>query len=245
MDLCYGEVCTTIDEFYKRGGRSLYLEGGEPYLWSDGQYTIEDIIKYAHYVGYYTVIIYTNGTFSIDTSADMIFISIDGLQKTHDYIRGESFNKIIRNINESNHSSLFVNFTINNINKNTLEAFCKYITQIKKIRGVFFYFHTPYYGNDDLYIDQYERSDILLRLLSYKKKYRILNSRAGLKSAIRNDWNRPLDICQVYEKGTTFTCCRFSGDPALCQNCGYLSYAEIDQTFHFRPSAIFNALKYY
>jgi MoaA/NifB/PqqE/SkfB family radical SAM enzyme len=35
------------------------LEGGEPFLWRDGQRRLEDIIAYAHAIGYYTVVVYT------------------------------------------------------------------------------------------------------------------------------------------------------------------------------------------
>jgi hypothetical protein len=54
-----------------------------------------------------------------------------------------------------------------------------------------------------------------------------------------------MDVCSVYEKGAVYTCCRYSDDPELCQQCGYLSYAEIDQTLKMKPSAIYNALKYF
>jgi MoaA/NifB/PqqE/SkfB family radical SAM enzyme len=206
---------------------------------------IEHVVEYAHQVGYLTVVIYTNGTFPMGTSADTVFISLDGLQPTHDYLRGTSFNRIMDNIHASTHTSLFINFTINAFNKNELECFCSYIDSIKKIRGTFFYFHTPYYGQDDLYIEPAERAAILRNLLKYQHKYRILNSRAGLRSALRNDWKRPLDMCLVYEKETLYQCCRYSGDPELCRNCGYLSYAEIDQTLRLKPSAVLNALKYF
>lgn len=234
-----------LHSFYKQGGRTLYIEGGEPFLWHDGHHDLEDVVEYSHSIGFYSTIIYTNGTIPIKTSADTVFISLDGLQKTHDFIRGQTFNKIMKNIYESRHPSLFINFTINNYNKNEIKDFCEQINKIDQLQGIFFYFHTPYYGYDDLYIEPVERIEILHQLLNYKSKYKILNSRAGIKSAIRNDWKRPLDICHVYEGGDVFTCCRFPGNPELCQNCGYLSYAEIHQTLRLRPSAIFNALKYF
>ncbi|HEX9971583.1 MAG TPA: radical SAM protein [bacterium] len=244
-DLSFEEISTVINSFYKQGGRSLYLEGGEPFIWRDRQYTLEDIVEYSHKIGFFTTIIYTNGTFPLQTSADTVFISIDGLEKTHDFLRGETFNRIMKNIHESKHPSLYINYTINNYNKDEIQEFCEYIHKVNQIQGIFFYFHTPYYGYDDLYLDRNKRNEILLKLLSYKKRYKILNSRAGLKSAIRNDWKRPLDICRVYEKGKVYQCCRFPGDPELCENCGYLSYAEINQTLKLKPSAILNALKYY
>ncbi len=244
-DLSFEEAMTAIHSFYKKGGRSLYIEGGEPFLWHDRQYNLDDIVEYSQKMGFLTVVIYTNGTIPIKTSADTVFVSIDGLQKTHDFLRGDTFEKIIKNIQESKHPSLYINYTINSYNRDEIGEFCEDVNAINQIRGIFFYFHTPYYGYDDLYIEPIERNEILLKLLSYKKKYKILNSRAGLKSAINNDWKRPLDICYVYEKGKMYKCCRCPEDPELCQNCGYLSYAEINQTLKLKPSAVLNALKYF
>jgi hypothetical protein len=170
---------------------------------------------------------------------------MDGLKTTNDFLRGNVFDRIMQNINESNHPSLYINFTINNINKNEVRDFCEFINSVKKIRGIFFYFHTPYYGYDNLFIDSKEKTEILTRMIKNKRKYKILNSKAGLKSAIRNDWKRPLDICKIYEGGKTFSCCRFPDNEILCRDCGYLSYAEIDQALKFKPSAILNALKYF
>ncbi len=223
----------------ERGGRTADCR-------RDGRYGIEQVVEYASKVGYFTVVIYTNGTIPIRTSADTVFISIDGLQETHDSLRGgASFDRIVDNIRRSEHPSQFINFTINRHNMAELEAFCSYVDGLEQIRGTFFYFHTPYYGHDDLYVEPAERESILRSLLQYKSKYRILNSRAGLRSALRNDWKRPLDICAVYEKGVSHKCCRYHGDPELCRNCGYLSYAEIDQTLKLKPSAVLKALKYF
>lgn len=149
------------------------------------------------------------------------------------------------NIRNSTHPSLFINFTINNHNKHELEGFLSYVHGVERIRGTFFYFHTSYYGHDELYVEPVERAVILGRLLEYKRRYRILNSRAGLQSARKNNWKRPLEICSVYEKGDSYNCCRYNADPELCRNCGYLSYAEIDQTLKLKPSAILGALKYF
>lgn len=243
--LSFDEVKRAIDAYYTQGGRCLYLQGGEPLLWRDSDRGIEDVVSYAHKTGFFTVIIYTNGTFPLDTSADTVFVSVDGLQQVHDRHRGTSFSKIMKNIDSSPHPALFINFTINRRNKDQLEEYLEYVAAIKNIRGTFFYFHTPYYGHDELYIEPDERQVILKRLIEFKRQYRILNSRAGLKSALRNDWRRPLKICSVFERESTYQCCRYPDDPELCRNCGYLSYAEIDQTLKLKPSAVFNALQYF
>ena len=244
-DLDFEEVTAAVDAFYREGGRCLYLEGGEPFLWQDGRHRLDDIVDYAHGLGYLTVVVYTNGTFPIRTSADTVFVSVDGLRATHDALRGASFDRIMSNIQDSAHASLFINFTVNSRNKDEIRAFCDHVEGVDNIRGVFFYLHTPYYGHDALELESGERHRVLNELLSLRRSYRILNSRAGLQSALRNDWARPLDMCSVFEEGAVYQCCRYSGDPKLCKQCGYLSYAEIDQVLRLKPSAITNALKYF
>ena len=244
-DLTFAQVSAAIDAFYEEGGRCLYLEGGEPCLWHDGPYGLDDVVDYAHRLGYLTVVLYTNGTFPLETSADIVFVSVDGLPVTHDALRGESYDRIMVNIRRSSHPSLFINYTINQENKDEIGKFCARMDPIDQIRGVFFYFHTPYYGQDELYVEPDERRRILHKLLEYSKYYRVLNSRAGLRSALRDDWRRPLDMCSVYEGGVVYPCCRSAGDPELCRQCGYLSYAEIDCTLKLKPSAVLNALKYF
>jgi MoaA/NifB/PqqE/SkfB family radical SAM enzyme len=170
---------------------------------------------------------------------------LDGLKKTNDFLRGESFERVMCNIIESDHSSLYINFTINNYNQAEIEDFCQHVAAIGEIHGIFFYFHTPYYGYDELYIEPGKRKEILQRLLALRRKYRILNSGAGLKSALRNDWGRPLDICRIYENEAVYECCRYPGNHELCRNCGYLSYAEVDQALKLKPSALLSALKYF
>ena len=244
-DLGFDEVVSAIDSFYHEGGRCLYLEGGEPFLWHDGRHSLDDVSRYAHERGFFTVIIYTNGMLPLRTSADTVFVSVDGLRATHDALRGKSFDRIMGNIQDATHPSLFINFTINSHNKNEVGEFCEYVDSIEQVRGIFFYFHTPYYGRDELFIERDERRRIVSKLLEYRKQFRILNSSAGLRAVLRNDWKRPLGICSVYEKGVIYECCRYSNDPEVCQQCGYLSYAEIDQTLRMKPSAIYSALKYF
>ena len=114
----FGELITVMDSFYREGGRTLYIQGGEPFVWHDGAYGLEDIVDYARRIGFLTTIVYTNGTLPLKTSADTVFISMDGLEKTHDDLRGKTFQRIIKNIHESTNPDLYINFTINNHNKN-------------------------------------------------------------------------------------------------------------------------------
>jgi MoaA/NifB/PqqE/SkfB family radical SAM enzyme len=244
-DLSFREATEALDSFYKEGGRTVYLQGGEPFLWRDGDHRLDDIVAYSKTLGFYTTIVYTNGTIPIQTSANTVFVSVDGTREVHDALRGETFERIVGHIRASNHPSLFINYTINSVNKDDIQDYCEFVDTLDLVRGTFFYLHSPYYGYDDLFLSPRERDEVLNTLLQLKEKYSILNSRAGLRSALRNDWSRPLDICRVYEQGETYECCRYSGDEELCRVCGYLSYAEIDQTLKLKPSAIMNALKYF
>jgi len=244
-EMSFQETIEVINKFYADGGRCLYLEGGEPMIWNDGSHSMEDVVSYAHEKGYYTVVIYTNGTQPLNSNADTIFVSVDGLKETHDKLRGKSFDRIIENIRESTHSSIYINYTINAVNKAEIAGFCAFIDKIPQIKGIFFYFHTHYYGYDELYLDDQTKKEILLQIINLKKKYKILNSKTGLKSAIRNDWKKNLRICQVYEQGQYYNCCRESKNGEMCKDCGYLSYAEINQALKLKPGAIMNALKYF
>lgn len=243
--VCFSEAVTIMEKFYAEGGRCLYLEGGEPFLWKENSFTFDDIVIEAKKIGFLTVIIYTNGTYPLVTKADTIFVSVDGLQPTHDSLRGKSFHRIMENIRKSAHPSIYVNYTINSVNKDDIEDFCKFTGTMPQIKGTFFYFHTPYYGYDRLFLNREMKNEVLSRLIKYKSHYKILNSTAGLKSALRNDWKKRLTICQVYEGGEYYSCCRENANEALCKDCGYLSYAEIDQTLKLKPGAIINALKYF
>ncbi|MCU0369785.1 MAG: radical SAM protein [Bacteroidales bacterium] len=243
--MTYEEATGVIDTFYARGGRCLYLEGGEPFLWKDGGHSMEDIVSYAWNKGYFAVIIYTNGTIPLESAASTVFVSVDGMKDTHDELRGKTFDKIIEHVRNSSHPSIYINYTINSVNKDDIEGFCRYIDMIPQIRGAFFYFHTPYYGYDELYLDTRQKNEVLEKLISLKASHKILNSKAGLRSAIRNDWKKNLGICSVYEEGTYYRCCRESGNEALCKDCGYLSYAEIERTLRLNPGAVMNALKYF
>jgi MoaA/NifB/PqqE/SkfB family radical SAM enzyme len=106
--LSFEDSKTLIDSFYIKGGRTIYFEGGEPFLWQDQEYKLENVVRYAKQRGYPATIIYTNGTFPLETSADTVFISMDGLKETNDLVRGNVFEKIMQNIYTSDTDKSFI-----------------------------------------------------------------------------------------------------------------------------------------
>ncbi len=244
-DLSYKDIERGLKIFYEKGIRSVFIEGGEPFLWKRDGKNLEDIIKLARKIGFRVVSIYTNGTFPIKTSADTVFVSIDGLKETNDKLRGKIYDKVMGNIKQSNHPSIIINYTINQKNHHDIEQFCQEIKGINHIKGVFFYFHTPYYGKDKLFLNLEEKKAIIKRIFKLKKKEnKILNSGACLRGVYKDNWKRPSKLCYVYADNKLYRCCRAIGNNEVCKNCGYLGYPEIIYILKLRPSAIYSALKY-
>lgn len=244
-DLTYEDANKGLKIFYNMGIRTVFIEGGEPFLWSDRDYRLEDIIQAARKIGFKVVSVYTNGTLPINTSADTIFVSLDGLRETNNSLRGNVYDRVIHNIEDSKHPNIIINFTINSANKEELEAFCDEIQKIDNVKGIFFYFHTPYYGMDNLFIPIEEKRIIIKRVLELKKrKHRIFNSTACLKSASKDTWKRPSKLCYVYANNELYQCCRAVGNKQVCENCGYLGYTEIIHILQLQPTAILESLNY-
>ena len=224
--------------------RTLFIEGGEPFLWKNEKRKLEDIVRYARSIGFRSIILYTNGTFPIETGADSVFVSLDGLKATNDRLRGRTFDTVIRNIERSDHTKILINFTINRINEAEIEQFCREIVCVKNIRGIFFYFYTPYNGRDEMFLDHERRALIIERIFILKSDgFPILNSRAALKGIQKNRWNRPTNFCYLYANNELYQCCRAIGNVDICNNCGYLGYAEIHYISRLKPSAILAGIK--
>lgn len=241
----FDEIIGGLHAFRRLGIRSVFLEGGEPFLWREGDRSLEDIVRAARKMGFLAVSIYTNGTLDIETSADTIFVSLDGMREANDRLRGPVFDKVMLNIAHSRHHSIIVNYTINSANRADVPAFCEMTHQNPNLKGVFFYFHTPYYGFDDMFIDAEGRCQVINTLLELKRRgLPVLNSYAALNAAATGKWDRPSNLCRVWERGHLYTCCRTNDRPEVCENCGYLGYTEITQLLRLRPSAILSALKY-
>jgi len=244
-DLTYEDIKRGLRVLYDRGIRSVFIEGGEPFLWRDVGYRLEDVVKLARKIGFRLVSVYTNGTFPINVSTDSIFVSLDGLKETNNKLRGNVFDKVIQNIKESKHPNIIINFTINSVNQSEIERFCEEMGKIKQVRGIFFYFHTPYYGFDELFVNLDEKRKIIKRIIALKRKgYKIFNSLACLKGVYNDNWPRPSRLCYVYANNQLYQCCRAYGNNEACKNCGYLGYPEIIYILKLRPTAIVSALNY-
>ena len=80
----------------------VVFEGGEPLLWHDGSYRLQNLVRYAreHFL---RVAVTTNGTLPLDVPAHTLWVSLDGLKETQDELRSESFDRVCSNLRTTNH----------------------------------------------------------------------------------------------------------------------------------------------
>ncbi|MDD3313622.1 radical SAM protein [Pseudodesulfovibrio sp.] len=244
-DLTFDQALGGLYRFREMGIRSVAITGGEPFHWTDGERRLEDVVKAARTLGFLAVAIYTNGTYPIESSADAIMLGMDGGRDATRRLRSDVFDRVMENVRRSNHRNIHINFTINAKNRLELDRFLEMVEAEPHLGGVFFNFHTPYYGKDELFLGREERVAIARRLVSLKRHGSpILNSRAALRAYIHDEWKRPSTVCQTFSKGKIYPCCRENANPAACRHCGYLGYLEVLQVVNWSPSAILEGFNY-
>ena len=192
----------TLHNAWRRGFRELYFGGGEPMLWRDGEHTLEDVIIEAKRIGFFHVHIYTNGTIGLESSADLIWVSMDGLPGTFELRRGDYFYRVEGAVRKSPHVKVAIIYVIDRNTMDGVEPFLRWVRETKfPVIGVMFYFHTPYYGYDRLFLSAEERAPIIDRLLTcIRAGLPVINSRAGLTALKSGNWRRrfPDFSCRRY-----------------------------------------------
>lgn len=244
-DLTKAQAQEGILELRERGSRFLAITGGEPMLWESEGFTLEDLVRFARSVGFELISIYTNGTLPLVSSADVLFVSIDGLPQTQDVLRGSVDELIMFQLSRTTHPYICANITINRKNFAEIESLCRRVADIAGIKAIFFYLHTPYYGIDDLFLPPDMRNEALSSIIRLKQRgYPIMNSISCLKGVQRGRWKRPGTLCDVFANGKVYSCCRANGIQIACDNCGYLGYAELEYIHRLNPDTILNTLRY-
>jgi MoaA/NifB/PqqE/SkfB family radical SAM enzyme len=243
--MTWDRLVGAMQDAWRRGFRELYFSGGEPMLWRDGAHTLEDAVAEARRIGFFHVHVYTNGTLGLDTSADMVWVSMDGLPGTFERRRGDHFQQVEKAVRTGGHPRVAVIYVIDRTTADGVEPFLEWVRESRlPVMGVMFYFHTPYYGYDDLYLDRAERAPLIDRLLaSIRAGLPVLNSTAGLKALQSGKWPRRLPVASVLDADGESVCCRASDE--VCEDCGYAACTELTEVQRLRPSAVRNMLKYW
>jgi MoaA/NifB/PqqE/SkfB family radical SAM enzyme len=243
--MTWEQLVTAMQEAWRRGFRELYFSGGEPMLWRDADHTLEDSVAEAKRIGFFHVHVYTNGLLGLATSADLAWVSMDGLPGTFELRRGNHFQQVEQAVRTGLHPRIAVIYVIDRHTAPGVEPFLQWVLETKfPILGVMFYFHTPYYGRDELFLTAEERAPIIDRLLDCIRAGRpVLNSRAGLLALKSGDWPRRPSIARVVDVDGESVCCRASDE--VCADCGYAACIELTQFQCLRLSALLGMTRYW
>ncbi len=143
-DLSYDAASAIMQSSYDRGCREMYFTGGEPMLWRDGERSIEDAISAARDIGYFHIHVYTNGTLGLGSSADLMWVSVDGLPDTYRTRRGDHFDQVEAAIRAPGNPPTAIIYTIDRFTASGVEPFLRWIVDTRlPVLGVMVYFHTP------------------------------------------------------------------------------------------------------
>lgn len=239
------EVESALRRFYQRGSRVLYLEGGEPLLWRDGERRLDDVIRLAHEVGYLSVHVYTNGTRPVAATADFTWFSADGLHETNRALRGSDLDAVLDGARTCPTRKALV-FTVNTANRGDVKPFLELARDALPGVSVMFYLHTPYYGQDELMLDAAARRTVVDTLLECRRiGLPVMNSTAGLRRLRPGCGSGPRGLWWVVDGGGEYRCCRAEGNPGTCDHCGYAACEEILLARDFHPGVVASLLRCY
>ena len=244
------DIREELEDCYRAGSRFVDFEGGELYLWKDGEKTIDDVIDMAHEIGFWNVTITTNGQLPFKGShADTIWVSMDGIGEWHDAIRGKgTFARLEKNISECG-KPVCVNMVVNRLNYEALVPAMEYVKQSKFIKQISVNFHTPFVETEELYLPDEIRNNLIELLIDYKRRgYPIMNSVSGLKYMKVKDGKTLCgnESCWI----TNFIFSDGSRSPKcmgythnVCDRCGFSMGGEMTAMTHLKPDTLLAGLK--
>jgi len=215
------------------------LVGGEPLLRKD----VLDVFN-EELPGKFTIV--TNGTFELIPYSGLInyWISIDGTKETHDKIRGESFEKIEKNVRkyvEETGKKVWISMTINSWNSDQIIDVAEYWKDFAD--GINFQIHTPFMENDPLWIPYGKyRNELLDKIITLKRKYPdyVIHEEDQL-NLLRSPWGgdktKPINcpnwaILVLDHRAESKTpCCLGSAksddQKPICEYCGMSNYSSL------------------
>ncbi len=243
----YESILEEMHNFYNEGIRILFFCGGETLLWEDRRRNIKDLIKEAKRIGFYIVNVVTNGTIDLDLpEADVIFLSIDGSRETHNLIRGDTYDIIMKKLDEAKQSNICIYMAINKLNYLEIEAVGRLAKEHPHIHSISFNFHTPYKGTEYLQLCKEEKRESIEKIKKMMgENVPVFNLFSALDVYMENQWQRPCYQCIVSENHKRYICGRCVEDEGLCEECGYLFAAEFSLLFSGNIKIIWEMLRTY
>ena len=243
----YEHIKKEMEELYSMGVRILFFCGGETFLWHDGERSLRDLVTEAKKMGFLIVNVVTNGTFKLDLpEADLILLSLDGDRERHNEIRGDTYDTIMKNIENATSDNICFYMAINKINKDAIKHVCLTARDTKNVRAVSFNFHTPYPDTKELALTREEKVKCCETIKEMMKQgVPVFNLKSAFPYLIDNNFPTPCHQCVVIENGKISTCGRCIEVEGLCERCGYFFVAEYTLLFKGNPKIIIDMLRTY
>ena len=243
----YAQIRREMQQLYDMGIRILFFCGGETFLWRDGDKNLRQLVIEAKEMGFLIVNVVTNGTFPIDLpEADLILLSLDGDREHHNAIRGDTYDTIMRNIQNATSDNICLYMAINQINKDSVRDVCITARDTKNVRAVSFNFHTPYPDTRELALSKEEKAKCCETIAQMmKENVPVFNLKSAFPYLINNSFPTPCHQCVVIENGKISTCGRCIDVPGLCSECGYFFVAEYTLLFRGNIRVIIEMLRTY
>jgi MoaA/NifB/PqqE/SkfB family radical SAM enzyme len=245
-----GEVEKDLRVLYETGARVLVITGGEPFIWQDQDgNTVENVVVTAKSMGFFRVVICTNGTHSLESSADYLWVSLDGSEDEHNFIRSSIYSRVVENIINSSHKGIHVNFTISSNNAGSFPVAAEKILATPNVKGILFHLYMKYLGgSESLVLEGEERQEAMRKLLRFKIRHplAVFNTFSGIEALIKDNWERNTYASVTINRGVLSECCCRTGiyDVEVCRKCGCTPAVETWVLQELKPSAIIENLRY-
>ena len=242
------QVRDDMQTLWARGVRILFFCGGETALWSDGAFSLHNLVREAKAYGFYYVNVVTNGTICTDfPDADLVLLSLDGVGAAHDRIRGTGvYERVLANLARNTRDNVVAYVALNPSNLDEIRPLGDLTLQHPKLRCISFNLHTPYPGTEHLELSPEQRIKAANSIRSLiRKDYPVFNLEIGLERWLDGKWRRPCAQCVVVEEGRWSVCGRCVEVPGLCERCGYLFAVEFSLLFEGNLIAVKQALRTY
>lgn len=242
----YEQIRDELEYSYKEGSRFVDFEGGEPMLWRDGKKSINDLIRLARAIGFFSVTMTTNAQLPFKgCEADSIWVSMDGIGKYHEEIRGKgTFERLVKNIEECGHPAVSVNMVINRHNHLSVRDAIIFAKENPYIQSISLNFHTPFEGSEALFVNWGIRGEVIDEVIRMKKAgYPIMNSVSGLRLMKTNDFRKQCWVTNfIMSDGSRLTECQ-GKNAGICDRCGLCMAGEMHSVFALKPDTIKAGMK--
>ncbi|MDR2841188.1 MAG: radical SAM protein [Paludibacter sp.] len=241
----FAQIGEELKYSYRQGSRFVDFEGGEPTLWREGERNLNSLIALAKEIGFFSTTITTNAQRPFaDSKADSIWVSLDGLGKYHDDIRGEgAFERLVKNIETAKHKELSVNMVINSRNYPSVEETIEFAKNNPYIKSISLNFHTPFAGSEDLFLDWEKRRQVIELIIAKKRLgYPIMNSVSGLKKMRDLNFKQECWVTNfIMVDGTRYAECQGRAE-GVCHSCGFAMSGEMSAVLSLKPDTILAGL---